>query len=107
VTSFCRTAGMLALAAFFTADHARSEDLDCTRYVPQIGKTVRVRCNDQPAAAPPEPKPTPSEPGPDQTPGHAPTSVREAVCQLELDALFVRRRFIIHRSTFIIQHLPF
>ncbi len=78
MTSFCRTAGMLALAAFFTADHARSEDLDCTRYVPQIGKTVRVRCNDQPAAAPPEPKPTPSEPGPDQTPGHAPTSVREA-----------------------------
>jgi tetratricopeptide (TPR) repeat protein len=85
VTSFCRAAGMLALAAFFTADHACSEDLDCTRYVPQIGKTVRVRCNDQPAAAPAEPKPSPGTdlstkpvPGPSVIPGHEPTPVREA-----------------------------
>jgi tetratricopeptide (TPR) repeat protein len=85
VTSFCRTAGMVALAAFFAADHARSEDLDCTRYVPQIGKTVRVRCNDEPAAAPAEPKPSPGTdhstepvPGTNLTPGNDPTPVREA-----------------------------
>jgi tetratricopeptide (TPR) repeat protein len=77
VTSFCRAVGILALAAFFTAEHARSEDLDCTRYVPQIGKTVRVRCNDEPAAAPAEPKPSPST---DLTPSTEPdtTPVQEA-----------------------------
>lgn len=65
MTSFWRAAGILVLAALLSADRTRSEDLDCTRYVPQIGKTVRVRCNDEPAAAPAEPKPSPApEPAP-------------------------------------------
>ncbi len=72
MSSFYQAAGILALAAVLSATHARSEELDCTRYVPQIGKTVRVPCSDDspspPAALTPQPEPTPA-PAPGPTPG--------------------------------------
>jgi tetratricopeptide (TPR) repeat protein len=75
VSSFCRVIGLLVLAAVSTATHARSEDLDCTRYVPQIGKTVRVRCNDEPAGPTVAPAPPPT-PSPDST--HEQEQARDA-----------------------------
>ena len=47
--SICSSLAILALAWAAPSSRAFSEDLGCTRYVPQIGKTVRVRCNDEPA----------------------------------------------------------
>jgi tetratricopeptide (TPR) repeat protein len=73
VLSFYRAAGLLILAAGLTATQARAEDLDCTKYVPQIGKTVRVPCNDTPATPPPaalEPQSTPI-PAPGSTPSES------------------------------------
>jgi tetratricopeptide (TPR) repeat protein len=64
VLSFYKAAGVLVLVAVLTATGARAEDLDCTKYVPQIGKTIRVPCNDAPAKPPPslEPQATPAQP---------------------------------------------
>ena len=55
--SICRSLAILALAGALPATCASSEDLGCTRYVPQIGKTVRVRCNDEPARPGRQPAP--------------------------------------------------
>ena len=77
MSSFCRAAGILALAAVLAATHARSEELDCTRYVPQIGKTVRVPCNDTPAPPPAAIEPAP-EPTPPPAPGPSPDTGRES-----------------------------
>jgi len=57
VKSICRSLAILALAGALPATCASSEDLGCTRYVPQIGKTVRVRCNDEPARPGRQPAP--------------------------------------------------
>jgi tetratricopeptide (TPR) repeat protein len=58
VNSICRSLAILALAWASLSTRAFSEDLGCTRYVPQIGKTVRVRCNDEPGREPaPRPEP--------------------------------------------------
>jgi tetratricopeptide (TPR) repeat protein len=67
VKSICRSLAILALASALPSSRAFSEDLGCTRYVPQIGKTVRVPCNDEPArpgrdSAPPEPGPPSDQP---------------------------------------------
>ncbi len=68
--SFYRAAGLLALIAALTATCAHAEDLDCTKYVPQIGKTIRVPCNDTPAKPPPAPEPqaTPAPPTSPESP---------------------------------------
>ena len=65
--SICRSLAILALASALPSSRAFSDDLGCTRYVPQIGKTVRVPCNDEPAragrdSAPPEPGPPSDQP---------------------------------------------
>ena len=60
--SICCSLAILALASALPSSRAFSEDLGCTRYVPQIGKTVRVRCNDEPAQPGREPAPPP-DPG--------------------------------------------
>ncbi len=60
--SICRSLAILALVWALLTPRAFSEDLGCTRYVPQIGKTIRVRCNDEPAR--PGREPAPPEPGP-------------------------------------------
>jgi tetratricopeptide (TPR) repeat protein len=62
VKSIWRSFAILALAWTSLSTRAFSEDLGCTRYVPQIGKTVRVRCNDEPARPGAEPAPRP-DPG--------------------------------------------
>ena len=71
--SLFRVAGLLLVAAVCAATHANAEDLDCTKYVPQIGKTIRVPCNDSPA-----PPPKTIEPQSNQTPAPAPPATREA-----------------------------
>jgi S1-C subfamily serine protease len=38
--------GLLAAPVFLTGTPARADDLECTRYVPEIGRTVHVRCAD-------------------------------------------------------------
>jgi serine protease Do len=46
---------LLTAATLGATAPARAEDLECTRYVPEIGKTVRVPCADaapQPATTP-------------------------------------------------------
>jgi tetratricopeptide (TPR) repeat protein len=73
VLSLCRVAGLLLAAAFFAAGHAHAEDLDCTKYVPQIGKTIRVPCNDTPAAPPKS-----VEPQSNEKPASTPPQTREA-----------------------------
>lgn len=47
---------IFAAAVLFATAYVRAEDLECTRYVPEIGKTVRVRCSD----AVPVPAPAPA-----------------------------------------------
>ncbi len=64
MTPFCRAVGILLLVAFFAAGQARSEELGCMRYVPQIGRSVAVRCNDEPAKAPADRTTRQPEPGP-------------------------------------------
>ena len=44
--SVCRLIGLLAIVGTCIGTHARSEDRECTRYLPEIGRTVRVRCGD-------------------------------------------------------------
>jgi tetratricopeptide (TPR) repeat protein len=63
VKSICRSLAILALAWAAPSSRGFSEDLGCTRYVPQIGKTVRVRCNDEPARPGREPAPPQPDPG--------------------------------------------
>ena len=39
-----RLIGLLAIVWTCIGTHARSEDRECTRYLPEIGRTVRVHC---------------------------------------------------------------
>jgi hypothetical protein len=58
VAAFASGAALLTAAA---------QDKDCTRYVPSVGKTVRVPCNDSESAPPPASPPaaaTPAAPPP-------------------------------------------
>ena len=52
----CRLIGLLTIVGTCIGTHARSEDRECTRYLPEIGRTVRVRCEvpDPAVPAPPE-----------------------------------------------------
>ena len=43
--SVCRLIGLLAIVGTCIGTHARSEDRECTRYLPEIGRTVRVHCD--------------------------------------------------------------
>lgn len=38
--------GVLAFAIVFAGMHAFSEDLECTRYIPESGMTIHVPCSD-------------------------------------------------------------
>jgi tetratricopeptide (TPR) repeat protein len=73
VVLVCRVAGLLLVAAVLAATNAYAEDLGCTKYVPQIGKTIRIPCNDTPA-----PPPKSVEPQSNPTPAPAPPRSREA-----------------------------
>lgn len=53
---------ILPAAVLFATAQARAEDLECTRYVPEIGKTVRVRCSDAAPMAAPTPAVTEAVP---------------------------------------------
>jgi hypothetical protein len=44
VVPVCRLIGLLAIVGTCIGTHARSEDRECTRYLPEIARTVRVRC---------------------------------------------------------------
>jgi len=59
--------GVLVAPLFFAGTCALAEELECTRYVPTVGKTVRVRCDDSsapPAAATPPADTRPPAPPP-------------------------------------------
>ena len=64
--SVCGAASVLILAILILADatHAAEEDStgrDCLKYLPEIGRSVRVRCSDE---APPAEQKQPVEPAP-------------------------------------------
>lgn len=97
--SLFRVAGLLLVAAVLAATHAHAEDLDCTKYVPQIGKTIRIPCNDTPAPPPKtvEPQsnrtsaPTPPAPPPSREADASPCLSEEnpgtatGICQVYLN----------------------
>ena len=64
----CRLIGLLAIVGTCIGTHVRSEDRECTRYLPEIGRTVHVRCGgdgvpDPAVPAPPEATVPPPRPG--------------------------------------------